>query len=481
MKTKTLLIALALLFAIQIMNAQKLNINNTNQEAQVSGQAHISEWELITIPNYQNDLSAIYFCDDDHGWIIGSFGSMIFTTDGGLNWEEKYFGPSIALSDIYFIDQNIGFVVGTLEAGGPYSKGIVYKTNDGGQNWETSFISESSMIINSISFAGPTNGFISGYTLSPNGSDAVIFKTSDFGNSWESVSFGNIFSKIDNIMFNKEAGFKEICVGWVTGTMNIGPREVPVIMNSEDGGENWNVRYNQGGEFNFTDIYFYNGHQGIATGENGSILTTIDRGENWTVQNLNNHNLNAAIAMSNDRLFVLGNNGFLMSSDNMGQNWEREVTLLETNLNAIYATPGGKIWVVGAEGTVYLKKPTFSDDDDDRAKQNIENRSTITLNGPDGNSYLDFENNNSSVVNHKNYPNPFSGKTTISFELDEQTDVKLDVYSMNGQLINKVTDQNFDIGYHEVLFDASGLTPGIYTYILTAGNHFEHGKMIINR
>jgi hypothetical protein len=68
---------------------------------------------------------------------------------------------------------------------------------------------------------------------------------------------------------------------------------------------------------------------------------------------------------------------------------------------------------------------------------------------------------------HANYPNPFNPSTTIGFELPVATEVKLDVYNINGSFIRTILEEKRGAGRHTVVWggdDASGkkLASGIY-------------------
>lgn len=75
----------------------------------------------------------------------------------------------------------------------------------------------------------------------------------------------------------------------------------------------------------------------------------------------------------------------------------------------------------------------------------------------------------SGISLDQNYPNPFNPVTTIPFTLDQGRDVSIRVYSRNGKLVQTVTQQQYPAGNHTVSFDATGLSSGVYYYVLEAG------------
>nr|HPN39168.1 T9SS type A sorting domain-containing protein [Melioribacteraceae bacterium] len=66
----------------------------------------------------------------------------------------------------------------------------------------------------------------------------------------------------------------------------------------------------------------------------------------------------------------------------------------------------------------------------------------------------------------QNYPNPFNPVTKIKFSLPKTTKVNLTVYNALGELVNVLIDENFEPGYFEYLFNASGFASGVYFYRL---------------
>ncbi len=90
-----------------------------------------------------------------------------------------------------------------------------------------------------------------------------------------------------------------------------------------------------------------------------------------------------------------------------------------------------------------------------------------------------FGNVPSSFTLNQNYPNPFNPATKISFKLDKTSSTTLAVYNVLGQKVATVLSQELTAGYHEVNFNASILSSGIYFYKLDSGEFSAVKKMTV--
>ncbi len=79
----------------------------------------------------------------------------------------------------------------------------------------------------------------------------------------------------------------------------------------------------------------------------------------------------------------------------------------------------------------------------------------------------------------QNYPNPFNPSTTIDYTLSKSGRVTLEVYNLLGQRVRTLVNAKQTAGHHQVKFDGSDLTSGVYLYKLTTGSSVETKKMIL--
>jgi hypothetical protein len=79
----------------------------------------------------------------------------------------------------------------------------------------------------------------------------------------------------------------------------------------------------------------------------------------------------------------------------------------------------------------------------------------------------------------QNYPNPFNANTTIRFILPKAGDVELAIYDLLGRQIDVIIDEYMEAGIHNVDFNASYLSSGVYFYRLRAGDVVETKRMVL--
>jgi len=84
----------------------------------------------------------------------------------------------------------------------------------------------------------------------------------------------------------------------------------------------------------------------------------------------------------------------------------------------------------------------------------------------------------------QNYPNPFNPMTTIRFEVGGSGLVSLKIYNILGQEVaTLLNNEELESGQHEIQFDASKLSSGVYFYRIAAStnerNFVEVKKMVL--
>ncbi len=88
-------------------------------------------WTRLNV--YGDFFRAIHFPSETVGYVVGSGGTILKTTDGGQQWKkirkgEKASVSNVPFRDVYFMNEDRGYVVG--------EDGTFWRTTNGGDDWE---------------------------------------------------------------------------------------------------------------------------------------------------------------------------------------------------------------------------------------------------------------------------------------------------------------------------------------------------------
>lgn len=99
-------------------------------------------------------------------------------------------------------------------------------------------------------------------------------------------------------------------------------------------------------------------------------------------------------------------------------------------------------------------------------------RRTVTVNAREivnADAVVGIDDENLIVNNFQlfqNYPNPFNPETKISYSLDEDDFISLNVYNLLGEKIISLVEEKQTKGFHEFIFKPENITSGNYIYTL---------------
>jgi len=119
------------------------------------------------------DYSDIFFSNENTGYVSGRYGMLIKTTDAGLTWNSINLNTTFSINQIYFSNTNTGYICGDSR--------LVMKTTNAGGNWVELITPAADTNITSIYFINSNSGFIGTY------GSGTILKTSNSGLNWRHV------------------------------------------------------------------------------------------------------------------------------------------------------------------------------------------------------------------------------------------------------------------------------------------------------
>lgn len=278
-------------------------------------------------PLERPDLFGIHFVDDQYGWAVGEMGTILATADGGKRWERQVSPVTAGLRAVRFRDARTGWAVGV--------GGTIVATTDGGRLWQRQS-SGTAADLRAVHVAA-TGGraWVVG--------SGVILVTSNGGQFWALQVSGSAGLSAVHFLADGRRG-------WAAGNQG-------VILNTVDGGAQWQSRPS-GRREGLQGIRFAaDGQRGWAVGADGIVLTTVDGGSTWNSQASDTNADLRSIQLSTDgqRVWVVGAGGTVLTTSDAGFRWTRQTGGHRLLIRSLTVSPdGGRAGAPTAEGTVLL-------------------------------------------------------------------------------------------------------------------------------
>jgi len=375
---------------------------------------------------WQGDIEDITFINADTGWVAGS--TLHRTNDGGKTWIEQTPGNTHTLWPLQVLNAN---EIWTREL----ASTSLFHSTDGGMSWQVVPVTDGKQVF-SFFFVDPMHGWACG--------SGYVVRTQDGGKTWEPAGDFDL-EPIVSLFFVDRS------VGWAASYIS--------IYKTVDGGLNWELQWRDPST-GIDKIYFRDWQVGWAIG-GATLLHTVDGGQNWQRQPVPGNRVVAfqdIEFLDSTRGFVVASSEFWRTEDG-GLTWQ--ASFLPTyGLSAVEMIDPNQGWVGGAWGrmlytntggfptTVNSRRPVYKPRD----------------------FYL-----------KQNYPNPFNSSTVVRYELQVASTVSVRVFNIQGELLREF---NFGVqapGEHFVLWDAKGLSSGVYLLQLRVGKEIQHRKALLIR
>lgn len=361
------------------------------------------------------------------------------TTDGGENWEENIFVSLEPFKGIRFFNSNIGIA---------WNKNKIYRSTDKCETWE--IVLETNLELTGGIIYNETNASL----YSNKYSDNSTILTFDQGKTWQVISprfdfsqdpwyeFGTPYEEVEYYILSHRFFNPDMTIGFAVGSVKIGLQPFRTrLFKTSDGGNSWSVVGNKS-EFmfenyyrlgvSFKDITFSNDlHYGIIVGRTdrwteeyyGIVINSIDYGASWSTQ--------------------------FITEEYFSDEWTSAFNKVTMNDDleafALYSGPVGKSLYYCDNITVDVTQNTLP----------------VTY------------------VLKQNYPNPFNPTTTVDYQLQSASNVKLFVTDILGRLVHIYINEFQNQGYHSIKINAYDLSTGVYFYTLVTNDFIDTKKMIV--
>jgi predicted CXXCH cytochrome family protein len=311
----------------------------------------------------------IHFTDRNNGWVVGDAGAIRHTSNG-QDWHSQTSGTTQVLNGVWFTSAATGYAVG--------GAGTILKTTDGGATWAPK-ASGTTQGLNAVWFANASTGYVAGNA-------GVIRKTTDGGETWatSTSNTGQILNTIRGVSATDvwAAGNGGAVVktsngaSWTAEPSGIGTQPIRaiafadtnhgwfvsnygIVRATSDGGATWTAQdaqlpTNQAEAV--TGVYglcFVDAGTGYLVGDSGTIRRTFDGGATWSsLQYGTQSTLNGLVFADPLNGWSCGTGGTMMRTYDGGQTWVQLKTGSTAALNSMTMTNAARGWAVGDSGVI---------------------------------------------------------------------------------------------------------------------------------
>jgi len=281
----------------------------------------------------------VFFVDQNRGWAVGSRGTLLATNDGGQSWEIRSQPTDDAIRDVYFSDEQNGWLVCERNIYDLQSnaepRAYLMKTSDGGEHWKRVNLRGADVAarLRRAIFSRGGRGWAFG-------EGGAIYTTHDSGASWIKLQTPTRYLLLGGTFIDENSG-------WLVGAGS-------TILQTLDGGETWQrSRLPATANVRFNATSFVDARTGWAVGSGGAIYRTDNGGRSWQPQ------ISGVSAQLLDVKFLdavegwaVGDEGTVLHTTNGGMRWMSEHSPTPHALERIFFTDRFHGWAVGFGGTI---------------------------------------------------------------------------------------------------------------------------------
>jgi photosystem II stability/assembly factor-like uncharacterized protein len=295
------------------------------------------------------DLQSVYFRSVTDGYIGGSSRKLYKTTDGGTSWTRILLttvpDTAAVVRAVHFADASEGWILTTLSS----TNGRIFRTSDGGATWNQDLTVAANNMID-MHFAAPGKGIAVGKNT------GTLYYTKN-GTTWTAAPAptlsGATYTRSDIRGVFMVDSLLAYAVGWGS-TVGAQPS---IHLKTTNGGETWTQLVQTGTNRTFDNlygVYLKDATNGIAVGgaSRGSVaVRTTDGGTTWAPIGFPCGATLNRVAGNGDLLTVVGADGVIFRSTDFGTTWELKTPMPSATLYALQFVSPTTAFGAGFDGT----------------------------------------------------------------------------------------------------------------------------------
>ena len=279
-------------------------------------------WSWVQPRPQGNQLTGVDFVDGAVGWAVGTYGTILRSTDGGVTWTQQVTPTTANLYGVAAIDGRTAWAVGQA--------GTVLCTRDGGRTWraQDSHVTTTFFSVTAVSAK-------KAWAVGDRG---LVRATEDGGKTWRRQ-----YSKTTQHLYS--VTFTDGLRGWTCGGAGR-------LLSTKDGGRHWLLQRTMVSE-GLHAVSFIDKKYGVAVGAAGGLLSSRDGGRSWRPSDVRQTtSLRAVKMVSRNLVYATGAAGAFLTSRDGGRTWVKRTLSVDGMCGALDADARGRLWVGGAGGAV---------------------------------------------------------------------------------------------------------------------------------
>jgi photosystem II stability/assembly factor-like uncharacterized protein len=233
---------------------------------------------------------------------VGAHGHIVYSDDSGKNWSQAQTPSSVTLTSVYFPSASMGWAVG--------HDGLILHSSDGGETWVKQF-----------------DGYLANRAIikgARENKERATLELDRAKNSADATAIDNAEMELENKTYALDDAQYDIASGSTKP---------------------------------FLDVWFYDAKLGFAVGAYGMAFRTNDGGKSWVdwsshLENSDRLHINGLTMVGPRSLMLVGEQGLILRSDDMGDNWRILPSPYEGSLFGITAK-ADNVLIYGLRGNLF--------------------------------------------------------------------------------------------------------------------------------
>jgi photosystem II stability/assembly factor-like uncharacterized protein len=276
--------------------------------------------------------------------------SLMASVFSQAQWQDPLESPALATDRAHkSLLLDITRVGSRLVAVGAH--GHVVYSDDSGESW-TQARTPSSVTLTAVYFPSATHGWAVGH-------DGLILHSSDAGETWVKQFDGYLANRaiVQGARENKELAITELDRSKNSGDLSAIDNAEMHLENTTYALEDAQYDKKSGSTKPFLDVWFYDANIGFAVGAYGMAFHTKDGGKSWVdwsahLENGDRLHINGLTMVGPRSLMLVGEQGLVLRSDDMGENWRALPSPYEGSLFGIMAK-ADNVLIFGLRGNLF--------------------------------------------------------------------------------------------------------------------------------